>query len=346
LYAAFSALSTVLKYFGKNLETELLQGIVTACSESFRKNATNLRPLIRNFLFHAALNARDAQWDGIAGILFSAGSECTAQTVALMLQNSRAARFCSDFAQLIVGQLQRGQFSEEEAAALVTVLYGIAPAEIIAIVQIISGKEPDLFVHFKLTVFRRALLHCQDWPIADPAFAFATRHFRQGGLALFGQLLVRYPALVVSRFSKSALDEVAAAIDDSVDLAKSTLQFLALLLFQARHDSRRFEFANAADHAAFAAVLKWGRDKKHGKEMAIEAMRVLRDTDLVASAPSLRIFAGLPQPNREKIVRFLEGIASAAKPAAPKLALRRFSGNTRPRRGVEDGEWQALETDS
>jgi hypothetical protein len=77
----------------------------------------------------------------------------------------------------------------------------------------------------------------------------------------------------------------------------------------------------------------------------ILSLRVLRDADLVAGAPSCRIFASLPQADRDEIVRLLEAIASAAKPTTPKLALKLFSGKIRPRRAMEEGEWQSLETD-
>lgn len=128
LLAAFSALSTVLQYFGPTLETELLLGIVSACSDAVKKNGLCLKPLIPDFLFHSAANVQDKPehaeiWRTVVAILFSPGSDCSAQTIALVLRNSRAVEMTARFPPFIVAQLRNGRFSEEEAVALFKVLH-------------------------------------------------------------------------------------------------------------------------------------------------------------------------------------------------------------------------------
>jgi hypothetical protein len=348
-YAAFSALSTVLQYFGPILEAELLLGIVSACSEAAKKNATSLRPLIRDFLFHSASNLQDkpghaAIWRGIVSILFGPASDCTAKTVALVLRNSQAGEMTGRFAALIVARLRSGQFSEDEGIGLFTILYQLSPKEIPSFVEVISHEEQDRFVHFTMNALRKAVLACPETDVVDRAAAFSTKHFQAGGLALVAQLFVRRPDLGLQLLLKGALDEAVNAVTEGIDLAKSSLQFLALALFQIRHEPARFDVALTAGKAAVSAILKWSKDRKKGKEVTIEAIRVLRDGDLVANGSSSRVFADIPKGERDKVVKLLQGIAAASKPTASKLSLKLFSGNSR-RKAVDEGEWQSLEAD-
>jgi hypothetical protein len=322
---------------------------VSECSGAAKRNTASLKPLISDFLFHAAANVQDRPehaeiWRGIIAILLGPGSDCRAQTLALVLQNAQAVGLVDRFAPLIVSQLCIGAFSEEDAIALFTILYDKAPEQIPSLVEIVCHEEQDRFVNFTMNALRKAVLRCQDPTIVDRAVEFSKRHFKTGGLALVGQLFVRNPTLGIDFLHRGALDEAVAAIDETIDLAKSSLQFLALVLFQTRHDSVRFDIALGAGRAALSAILKWSKDKRKGKEVIIDAIRVLRDADLVAKGSLRRIFAAATQNEREDITKVLDGIAAATKPAGPKLALKLFSGKSR-RKGPEEGEWQALETD-
>jgi hypothetical protein len=196
-----------------------------------------------------------------------------------------------------------------------------------------------------MTILRKAVLADQDPRIVDRVSEFSNNHFREGGLALLGQLFVRQPAIALDLLFRGALDEVVAAIDDSIDLARSSLRFLALVLYQTRHEPRRFDIAIAGGKVAITAILKWSRDKQKGKVVIFEAIRVLRDMDLVANGSSRRLFAEVAPNDRDEVVKVLEGIAAATRPPAPKLALKLFSGKAR-RVAPESGEWQTLESDS
>jgi hypothetical protein len=140
LCAAFSAISTVLQYFGAILETEQLLQIITACSNATIRSPTNLKPLIRDFLTHSAIVVQNKPehveiWSKIVSVLLAPGSDCTAQTVALLLQNSQAPQMATRFVHLIMSRVQQRMFSEEEASNLIATLYHITPTPILGSIE-------------------------------------------------------------------------------------------------------------------------------------------------------------------------------------------------------------------
>jgi hypothetical protein len=200
--------------------------------------------------------------------------------------------------------------------------------------------DDSSYIHFKMTVIRRALLRCETRSAIDKVASFVIEHFKEGGLDVVAQMLVRRPRLGLELLGRGAANKAVLMVDDSPDDCKMTLQFLRLVLAQTRRERRRTEIAVEVGRTAIHAIAKWGGDRKNGKAISAEAVAILRDE------ATQRAFKVGGDADREAAMVVLRGIVAAAKPAAPKLALKMFSSNPPVKRqAAEEGEWQSLEMD-
>lgn len=222
---------------------------------------------------------------------------------------------------------------------MTTILFEVGPVAIPSILQKVCGDDSS-YIHFKMTTIRRALLRCETRSAIDRVALFVIEHFKDGGLDVVGQMLIRRPRVGLELLGRGAANKAVLMVDDSPDDCKMALQFLRLVVAQTRGEHKRTEIAVAVGKTAIHAIAKWGGDRKNGKAISAEAVAILRDE------ATKRAFKVGGDADREAALVVLRGIVAAAKPAAPKLALKMFSSN-RPakRQAADEGEWLSLEMD-
>jgi hypothetical protein len=340
IYAGFSALSKVLQYSGDKVTQQYFTLIVGACVDSARKNVTMLKPLISDFLHFASLQADKIYaelWNGLVSTLLQHDNECTSYSLALLLQSPQAVELSGHFASFIVKQLRRGKFTQDEAISLITILYEVGAAAIPLILQTICDDESSS-TQFKMTTIKRALLRCETRSAIDKVTLFIIEHFKEGGLNVVAQILVRRPRLGLELLGRGAANKAVLIIDDSPEDCKMALQFLRLVLAQTHRERKRTEIAVEVGKTAIHAIAKWGGDRKNGRAISLEAVAILRE-----EATNRAFKVGI-DADREAALVVLRGIVAAAQLSAPKLALKMFSSNPPAKRhAADEGEWQSLE---
>jgi hypothetical protein len=344
IFAAFSALVTLIQYAGDTLDAPIFGSIIRACADASVKHAILLHSLIPGFLHFAALQLERVSddvdiWNDLFTILI--GNECDAETLATFLRHPRASERHAEFAEFVLRELSGGKIGEEEAVSLVTVLFEIEEA-----IPVIARKVSKP-VSFAMVVLGRAVLRCGSEEVVGAATGFAVEHFAEGGMELVGKVLVRKPRLGVEMLARGGIGEVWKGVRRTAESAKTAMQFMALVLAKTATESTRGEVAVQAARAAIWAIAKWGGNRRLGKAVTGEAVRVVRDAEKAHAGAMRLAFAKTAAADRESCVAALNGIVAAAKMAGSRLALKRFSSDRILRRSKqpEDGEWQTMEID-
>jgi hypothetical protein len=344
IFAAFAALVSVIQYAGNVLDAPVFGSIVHACADASVKHAVLLRSLIPGFLHFAALQLERVGddvdiWNDLFTIL--AANECDAETLARFLRHPRASERCADFAEFVLRELSGGTIGEDEAVSLLTVLFEIKEA-IPLIARSVSRP-----VGFAMAVLSRAVLRCESEEVVRAATRFAVEHFTEGGMELMGKVLVRRPRLGIEMLARGGIGEVLKGVRRSAESAKTSMQFMALVLAKTAGERTRAEVAVQAARAAIWAIARWGGDRRLGRAVAGEAVRVVRDAERVHRGGMRRAFAETAAADRETCVAAMDGIVAAAKMAGSRLGLKKFSSQRilRKSRRPEEGEWRTLEID-
>jgi hypothetical protein len=351
IYGAFAAFSAVFQYVGRDVPLELFDLIVAASADSSRRNLTLLRHLVPDFLLYAAaLTDKTPEyaniWSGLVSILLSNDNECGPTALAYILRNSQTTDFAGRFARFIVGQLVKANYGQEEALALITILFDTAPMAIPLFIKILAEprRGMDEFVNFRLAAFRRALVRCETREAIDRVAAFCIRNFAGGGMEAIAQILVRRPAIGMEFLARGAAKQAIAKLDDGLNEAKQTLPFLSLVLAKLRGQKRRLEIATEIAKAAYHVIVKYGGDKRRGRELVIEAVGVVREAERMAPTAALRAFRAESEGDQNFCTACLKKIVEVPTTGA-KLSLKKFATGHMTRKAAFDGDWQSVDID-
>ena len=349
--AGFAAISTVLRYFAQEVDFKFFDLIVSACGDAARKSGNLLKPLIPDFLLYAAKMIQKSEeyyniWHTLTAILFMHDNECNAEALALLLKCAPNTDLIASFGDLIVRGLVKKNYSEDEGIALMTVLYDMDPQAIPVLVRSLCpfDNRIDDFVKFKMTAIRRALLRCNTRVSIDKIASFCVNNFRKGGMELVAQILVRRAELGIELLARGAANEALLTVNDSLDEAKVSMKFFSLVLVRMKNEPVKEDVAFEIAKCACSVIVKWAGDRKRGKEIASDAIRVLKDCDIVAPGSSKKAFGELSDEDKESCIVTLGKFKAIANKAPRKLALKKFSTATRKKDDGGDG-WQDLEVD-
>jgi hypothetical protein len=352
IYGAFAGFSAVFQYVGRAVPLELFDLIIAACADSSRRNVNLLRPLVPDFLLYAgALIDKTPEyekiWHGLVSILLSNDNECSPTALAHIIRNSQTVDFAGRFGRFIVRHLLRETYNEEDASALMTMLFDAAPMAIPSFIKIMSEtrKGIDQYVNFKLNAVKRALLRYETREAIDKIAVFFIKNFQNGGMEAIAQVLVRRPAIGMEFLARGAADQAASRIDDGVNEAKQILPFLSLVLSKLRGHKLRLDIAAQIAEAAYHTIVKYGGDRRRGRELVIEAVALLREADKVARGASCKAFRAIAEEEQRFCTSCLKKIVEVPGSGA-KLSLKKFSNAKLVRRqAAEDDDWQAIVVD-
>lgn len=349
--AGFAAISTVLRYFAEEIDFTYFELIVGACGDAARKSGNILKPLIPDFLLYAAKMLQKSEeyygiWNTLTAILFMHDNECSSEALALLLKNAPNTDMIGLFGDLIVRGLVKKNYSEEEGIALMTVLYDMEPQAIPVLLRSLCpfDNRIDDFVNFKMTCIRRALLRCSTRAAIDKIASFCIMNFKKGGMELVAQILVRRPELGIELLARGAANETLLRINSSLDEAKLCMKFFSLVLIRMKSEPVKADVAFEIAKSAISVIVKWASDRKRGKEIASDAIRVLKDCDIIAPGSTKKAFCELSDEDKEACTASLNKFKVVANKTPRKLALKKFSTTTRKRDEGADG-WQDLEVD-
>jgi hypothetical protein len=336
LFAAFSALTTLLKCNAAEF-SEMLPLALTSMCHAANQDAAAIGPLIPEFLDVAtALRPRDAQlWTSLAFTALS--HRCSAAVLGRILKFTELGLVKASmvqFADFVVAELDRRDITQDEAAALVTVLYDVEPGAIPAILPRLLGIERN--VAFKLKAIERAYRRIETRSAIDVVSAFLVETLQPETMKVIGDIIIRRPAIGVEILRRGV---ARRAFSHRFELARGIVFFhFANLVFDQLAD---FEsICRDGAKAVLRAFALDGNDRTSGEMMAVLTVAMVRKCDQRMPAASARAFVALASDARAEVNRLLQKYGTTK--VVKKVSLVKFSAMARRK---TDDEWQSLDMD-
>ncbi|OHT12537.1 hypothetical protein TRFO_17584 [Tritrichomonas foetus] len=341
--SAFSAISSVLRYFGNELNSHLFDYIVNTMCNVACWNKKLFRPYVPKFLKYASLLTPERSDPQIWISLFSAAltHRCDASTLGLILKNCDQTIVKNSVAKvvdLVVIELSEKMISDEEAIAIVTILYDWFNEAIPTLLSHVLSMRIQDSVKFQMTMIERAFKRIETRSAIDRIASFCCEYFNQGGLETVAQISIQRPNIGLEILKRGVISQSVESFDGLNPI--SALHFFELVL---DHFGNMKQVATEIAKAALVFLSLNGNDRAIGEKVSSTAIQIVK-TCMKTEPDAMKIaFESLSEERKGELMKAMK--KWSAKKVVKKVSLVKFSARVPRRRAEEDGGWQSLDGD-
>ncbi|KAK8870152.1 hypothetical protein M9Y10_008029 [Tritrichomonas musculus] len=241
--------------------------------------------------------------------------------------------------------------SEDEAIAVITILYDMCKEAIPEILSRVLAKRIKGSVRFQMVAIERAFKRIETTIALDRVASFIYENFDNGGLETVAQITIQRPLIgceilkrgVVSR-SVIVNNENCEPEGNSSSLANSGLTILHFYeLILDKFESIQVLCEEIAK-ASLYFVSIFGNDRVRGEKVSATAIQLIKRCAETQPKAFEIAFESLSNERKGEVMKAIKKWSS--KKIVKKVSLLKFSSRTPRRRNNDDaGEWQSLDDD-
>jgi hypothetical protein len=336
-YAAFGALTSLLRYQAVEVDAPLRDLAVSTVCQVTKWNAQLFRALIPDFLAVAtALQPDDPQiWVALA--CTALGGTCSAPVIARILRSAPPDLVVGSvlqFVDLALSELGTRDVSADQAVALLTIIYEKCPGAIPAIIGRIIGVPGN--TAFKLRAIERAYARVETRSAIDGVARFFVETLQPETMKVIGRLALVRPTITVEILRRGVLQKF---VDPGFELGHG-LPFFWFALLALDQLGKTPGVACELAQATLRAFVADGNDRENGEQIAALTAQLLAKADQADPRASATAFRLLGASGMAEATRFLQKHTS--KKVFQKVSLVKFAAQTRKR---SEDDWQSADLD-